>query len=109
MKTLIIIIMVSIIGCEKDNSIEKNAPATGTALFYSDDYQHRWSLKLDGVDYGSIAQSHSEPECGNSYFQNLNLTSGTHTIEIISLSGLANQAPRNISIIGGSCNKFNIR
>ncbi len=111
MKKYLLIALLMIAACKKDDTAKPSpsAPATGRVLFYSDDYQHRWGIQLDGVDQGSVGQSHTAPECGDTYFQNASLTVGKHDVYVYSMSGLAGGWHDTLSIASGSCTQMNIK
>ena len=106
MKKLALILMVLIAGCKKESV--QPTPSYGDVVFWSSDYTGRWEIILDGVQKGSVAQAHTEPNCGNSFFQNYSLTAGVHTIEQRSMTGQASPPAYTIRVYANTCNKFNI-
>ena len=107
---LALFLLITVASCKKDNDTKPTTPvAYGDVLVYSSDMWRRWSLDIDGTNYGSIGQSVLEPDCGEANFHNLHLTAGQHTMTIRSLSGLPDRNPETIVVVANSCDKINIQ
>lgn len=113
MKNLAIFFLIVLLAsCKKEAAVQPmpiSPAATGSLVFYSPDTSWLWGVLVDSIDQGQITRSLTAPACGDTNFQNLTLTTGTHIICVYSLSGLFDHWPDTINVTAGSCTQIAVK
>lgn len=94
-----------VFSCE--NGQGSNESTTGVVTVYTTS-PSKWSLIIDGKEYGKIKNASQMPVCGDPDFQNITLSAGSHSFDAKSLNGYAWGNPKNIDVPSGGCKQVKL-